>query len=85
MEFQWPSSSAELARLQKVRKRAVFERAKRAPFYRGKLNGIDAEHLDDPEVWARIPVTTKDDLRGIPPAEFHEQFCVAPQSMVWRS
>ncbi len=88
MDLRWPTSEAGLKRAQSERKRLAFERAKRAPFYKGKLDGIDADRLDDPAVWAKIPITTKDDLRQIPPKEFHEQFCIAPPTAAveyWRS
>lgn len=88
MNLRWPASKADLLRIQSERKRIAFERAKQAPFYRGKLNGIDVDRLDDPEVWTKIPLTTKDDLRNIPPQEFHAQFCIQPQTAAveyWRS
>src|SRR5205807_2558784 len=42
----------------------------------------------DPDVWRRIPVLTKEDLRQIPPQRFHEEFCIQPRTRVveyWRS
>ncbi len=88
MDLRWPQSASELARIQSERKRIAFERARRSRFNNGRLDTIDADRLDDPAVWARIPLMTKDDLRDIPPADFHEQFCVAPQTAAveyWRS
>ena len=49
---------------------------------------VDLERLDDPEVWRKIPVLTKEDLRQIPPERFHEEFCIQPRTRVveyWRS
>jgi len=49
---------------------------------------IDLERLDDPEVWRKIPILTKEDLRQIPPERFHEEFCIQPRTRVveyWRS
>ena len=66
----------------------AVEAARRAPFYRGRLDGVDLDRLDDPEVWNRIPLFTKDELRTVPADAFHDRFCVAPRSSVveyWRS
>ena len=49
---------------------------------------VDLERLDDPEVWRKIPVLTKEDLRQIPPERFHDEFCIQPRTSVveyWRS
>jgi phenylacetate-CoA ligase len=49
---------------------------------------LDLERLDDPEVWRKIPVLTKEDLRQIPPERFHDEFCIQPRTRVveyWRS
>src|SRR5689334_24424893 len=84
----WPSSHAEIAQIQRVRKRRAVELAMRAPFFRERLKGIRLDHLDEPEEWTKIPLLTKDQLRQIPTEQFHEQFCVAPRSDVveyWRS
>jgi len=84
----WPSSRAEIAKIQSVRKRRAVELAMRAPFFRERLKGIRLDHLDEPEEWTKIPLLTKDQLRQIPTEQFHEQFCVAPRSDVveyWRS
>src|SRR3989449_9979284 len=40
------------------------------------------------DLWRRIPVLTKEDLRQIPPERFHDEFCIAPRTKVveyWRS
>jgi phenylacetate-CoA ligase len=88
MDLHWPLSRSDLARMQSERKRLAFERAKKAPFYKGRLDGIDPDRLDDPEVWSRIPPVTKDELRSISPREFHAQFCIQPPAAAveyWRS
>ena len=49
---------------------------------------VDLERLDDPEVWRKIPILTKEDLRQIPPERFHDEFCIQPRTRVveyWRS
>jgi len=49
---------------------------------------VDLERLDDPEVWRKIPVLTKEDLRQIRPERFHDEFCIQPRTRVveyWRS
>ena len=86
--MKWPKSSAEIARIQGERKRIAVERALQSPFWKRRMPAIDLNRLDDPDVWRRIPVLTKDDLRQIPPDRFHEEFCIAPRTKVveyWRS
>lgn len=88
MDLGWPASTAEVERIQRERKRLAVERARQAPFYQGRLEGIDLDRLDDPAVWNRIPILTKDELRAIPPQRFHEVFCIQPRGKVveyWRS
>jgi phenylacetate-CoA ligase/benzoylacetate-CoA ligase len=38
--------------------------ARRSPFYTGRLAGIDAGRAAEPQLWAQVPFTTKDDLRA---------------------
>jgi hypothetical protein len=88
MDLRWPASRAEIARIQSERRRIAFERSKRAPFYKGRLDHINVDRLDDPEVWAKIPLLTKEELRQIAPKDFASQFCIQPQAAVveyWRS
>ena len=88
MDLRWPASRAEIAVIQSERKRIAFERARKAPFYRGRLDGIDPSRLDDPDIWAKIPLLSKEDLRTIAPKDFQESFCIQPQTEVveyWRS
>jgi len=86
--MKWPQSSAEIARIQSERKRIAVERAMQSPFWKRRMPAIDLARLDDPDVWRRIPVLTKEDLRQIPSDRFHEEFCIAPRTKVveyWRS
>jgi phenylacetate-CoA ligase len=86
--LDWPSSGSHIERIQSERKRRAVELARRAPFFRDRLRGIDIDRLDDPEIWAKIPLLTKDALRQIPAERFHDEFCVAPRAEVveyWRS
>ncbi len=83
-----PKSRAEISRIQSERKRVAFERAKLAPWYRGKLDHIDAARLDDPAEWRKIPIIDKDVLRAMSHAEFMRQICIAPKDGIaeyWRS
>jgi phenylacetate-CoA ligase len=83
-----PRTRQDVRKIQSERKRIAFERAKRAPWYRGKLDGIDANRLDDPEVWRKIPIVDKEVLRRLTHAEFMEQFCIAGPTEIaeyWRS
>jgi phenylacetate-CoA ligase len=88
LTHQLPPSRDAIRKLQSERKRIAFARAKTLPWYRGKLDHIDAEKLDDPEVWCRIPILDKETLRQLDHAEFLRQFCCVPQTEIaeyWRS
>ncbi|MGD9922941.1 MAG: hypothetical protein AB7V13_16100 [Pseudorhodoplanes sp.] len=66
-DLTFPAASRErIGGIQKARKRLAFERAKLSPFYQGRLEGVNADHLDQPEEWLKIPVLTKEELRTIP-------------------
>ena len=77
IDLQLPKSKDEIKRIQSERKKIAFANAQRAPFYRGKLDGIRAGRLDDPEEWAKIPIIDKETLRSIPADDFMRQFCIA--------
>ena len=82
-----PGSRDEILRIQSERKRVAFERAKQAGWYRGKLDHINADKLDDPEEWQKIPIVDKDVLRKLDHRTFMEQFCIAPRRDIaeyWR-
>ncbi len=88
MDLRWPASQAEIRKLQTGRKRVAVERAMRAPFFKNRLTNIDLDRLDDPQVWGKIPILTKEELRQIPPERFHDEFCIQPRTKVveyWRS
>lgn len=86
--FQLPKTRKEILGLQSTRKRAAVEQALRSPFWRKRLVGVDLGHLDDPEVWHRIPILDKDTLRSLSDEQFYGEFCVKPDDGVaeyWRS
>lgn len=88
LALSWPRSRAELDELQSRRKRLAVERAMRAPFYAGKLDGIDLDALDDPAVWARIPILEKEELRAMSAESFYRDFCNVERTDIaeyWRS
>lgn len=88
MPLPLPTSRAEIERIQSARKRAAVEQARRAPFFRGRLEGLRLDRLDDPEEWRRIPLLDKDQLRALSGREFYEAFCIQPEDGVaefWRS
>jgi phenylacetate-CoA ligase len=88
MTLPLPTSRAEIARIQSARKRIAVENARRAPFWRGKLDHIRLDRLDDPAEWQKIPILDKEMLRAIPPERFAEAFCIAPRDRIaefWRS
>jgi phenylacetate-CoA ligase len=86
--LRWPASRTHILKIQAERKRVAVERAMRSPFLRKRMPQLDLERLDDPEVWRKIPIRTKEDLRQIPPERFHDEFCIQPRTKVveyWRS
>ena len=46
-----PASRDEIHHIQSERKKIAFERAKTAGWYKGKLDHIPADKLEDPGVW----------------------------------
>ena len=85
---QLPKSRAEIAAIQSARKRIAFSRAQALPWYRGKLDHVDASRLDEPEEWEKIPILDKEVLRELDHQQLMRQFCaVAPRQVAeyWRS
>jgi phenylacetate-CoA ligase len=83
-----PKSRLEIEDIQRSRKRRALEQARRAPFYAGKLDHVEPRKLDDPDEWRKIPVLTKETLRGLSDREFYGGFCVEPADGIaeyWRS
>src|ERR1700722_9213581 len=83
-----PKSRAEIERLQSERKKHALAQARRAPFYKGKLDHVNAERLDDPDEWRKIPLLYKDTLRKLDDRKFYEDFCLPSDDGVaeyWRS
>lgn len=83
-----PTSRGEIAAIQKERKRRAVAQARRAPFWRGRLDHVDLDRLDDPDEWRKIPILDKDMLRALSDADFYEKFCLAPDDGIaeyWRS
>jgi phenylacetate-CoA ligase len=88
LDLKLPTSRAEIARIQSARKPVALAQARKAPFYRGKLDHVRADRLDDPAEWAKIPILDKEVLRKIAPERFLAEFCVAGLGEIaeyWRS
>ncbi|MSP98310.1 MAG: phenylacetate--CoA ligase family protein [Betaproteobacteria bacterium] len=88
MPLPLPKSRREIAAIQSQRKVVALAQARRAPFFRGKLDHIDAAKLDDPDEWRKIPILDKDMLRAMPDTQFYADFCVTPADGIaeyWRS
>jgi phenylacetate-CoA ligase len=86
--LQFPKSRDEIVRIQRERKREAFMLAKNAPWYRGKLDRIDPDKLDQKDVWEQIPILDKETLRKFSHAAFLENFSVIPHNRIaeyWRS
>ena len=83
MDLRWPASLQELERVQRERKEVALERARQSPFLRKRIPQGRAE-----DIWHKIPLLTKEELRQIPPERFHDEFCIQPRTKVveyWRS
>ena len=83
-----PKSRGEIECIQSQRKGFALAQARRAPFYQGKLDHVDADRLDDPDEWRKIPILDKETLRKLGDREFYEHFCIAPDDGIaeyWRS
>src|ERR1043166_4329153 len=88
MDFRWPKSQAEIERIHRERKRIAVERALQSQFWQRRMPAVDLERVHEPEIWRRIPLLTREALREIPAARFHDEFCIAPRTKVveyWRS
>ncbi|MGZ0245530.1 MAG: hypothetical protein ACKVH1_06060, partial [Alphaproteobacteria bacterium] len=70
-----PASRDEILKIQSDRKRVAFECAKQAVWYKGKLDHINVDRLDDPYEWQKIAIVDKDVLRKLDHKTFMEQFC----------
>ncbi len=83
MNLQWPKSRRALLEIQRKRKQVAVDRARQSRFLKKRIPKGKAE-----DIWQRIPLLTKEELRAIPPERFHEEFCIQPRSAVveyWRS
>ena len=88
MSLQLPKSRREIDDIQRVRKRHAVEQARRAQFYKKKLDHIDLDKLDDPNEWRKIPILDKDMLRSLSDRDFYDGFCLKSADGIaeyWRS
>jgi phenylacetate-CoA ligase len=83
VDLRWPKSQKEILEIQRKRKRVAVERALQSPYLKKRIPKGRAE-----DVWLKIPLLTKEELRAIPPERFHDEFCIQPRTKVveyWRS
>ncbi len=83
VDLRWPASVSRLKAIQAERKAVAVERARQSPFLKKRIPAGKAE-----DIWHRIPVLTKEELRQIPPERFHDEFCIQPREAAveyWRS
>jgi phenylacetate-CoA ligase len=83
MDLRWPASRKVIEQIQRERKRVAVERARQSPFLRKRIPTGNVE-----DIWHKIPLLTKEELRQIPPERFHDEFCIQPRTKVveyWRS
>jgi len=60
-----PKSRIEIEGVQSARRKRAVEQARRAPFYKGKLDHVNLDRLDDPDEWRKLPILDKDMLRRL--------------------
>jgi phenylacetate-CoA ligase len=83
VDLRWPASPSHLEEIQRDRKQVAVERALQSPFLKKRIPKGKAE-----DIWRKIPLLTKEELRQIPPERFHDEFCIQPRTKVveyWRS
>jgi phenylacetate-CoA ligase len=85
-----PSTKSAITAIQSERKAYAVRQARRAPFFRGKLDHVDLDRLHDPREWAKIPLLDKAMLRAMSDPEFYRDFCLPPAegdgiAQYWRS
>ncbi|MEA3194389.1 MAG: phenylacetate-CoA ligase [Betaproteobacteria bacterium] len=83
VDLRWPASVSQWKTIQEERKRVAIDRARQSPFLKKRIPKGRAE-----DIWQKIPLLTKEELRSIPPERFHEEFCIQPRSAAveyWRS
>ena len=88
IELYLPETTNELEAIQAERRKAAFEKAKSAPYFKDKLNHINTDFLLESEEWAKIPILDKEQLRAMDTETFYNDFCIAPRKSIsefWRS
>ena len=88
MPLALPKTRKEIKQIQSERKKIALQRARLSKFHEHRLKNINENKLDDPDEWLKIPLLTKEELRGIPPSKFFSEFCHGPMDQVaelWRS
>src|SRR5688572_774961 len=83
VDLKWPKSRQDLERIQTERRRVALERARQSAFLKQRIPNGKAE-----DMWHKIPLLTKEELRQIPPERFYDEFCIQPRIKVveyWRS
>jgi phenylacetate-CoA ligase len=83
VDLKWPQTRQDLERTQTERRRVALERALRSSFLKKRIPKGRTE-----DIWHKIPLLTKEELRAIPPERFHDEFCIQPRTKVveyWRS
>jgi phenylacetate-CoA ligase len=79
-ELALPRSREELHHSQEQLKHRALEQARRAPFFRDRLKGV--QH------WRDIPILDKETLRGLSAEQFYGEFCIGSRHdwrEFWRS
>ena len=71
-----PATTDLIRKIQSERKRYAVAQARRAPFFKGRLDHVNIDRLDDPAEWNKVPILDKEMLRSMSDAEFYRDFCL---------
>jgi len=92
VDLHVPADAAAIGAIHAERLPRAIAQARRAPWYAGKLDGIDLDRVADPQTradeWAKVPILDKEMLREVGVDRFNSQFLIPdhpPIAEYWRS
>ncbi|MCX7561224.1 hypothetical protein OS190_16775 [Sulfitobacter sp. F26204] len=83
-----PESVGGMQNVQTLGRINAVIKARKAPFYRGRLDHINVDHVSRPEEWAKIPILEMSAMKTMGQEAFLQAFCVSERKDIvefWRS
>jgi phenylacetate-CoA ligase len=83
-----PKTRAAIEHIQSEGRKRALARARRARFYKGKLDHVNLDRLDDADEWRKVPILDKEMLRNLEDRDFYDNFCIPAADGIaeyWRS